>query len=93
MISNHENLQWQHDWAGTKLINKRILVSADELDEPQQQLRTVVLPVDPPSIMNARPEGYFIDEQTHRRLMTGGRRFLMDGTSRIESNSQSGNTQ
>lgn len=61
-VGNHENLCWQFDWAGTGLVNKRILVYADELDVPQRQLGTIILPPDPPSIMNARVEGYAIDE-------------------------------
>lgn len=93
MISNHENLRWQYDWAGTTLINKRILMSFDELDEPQRQLGTIVLPPDPPPIMNARPEQYFIDEQTRRFTMNGQLRYQTDGTVRIESNSQSGYSQ
>lgn len=93
MISNQENMQWQWDWAGTHLINKRILVSVDELDKPQEQLRTIILPVDPPSIMNARPEPYYIDEETQRRESDGTIRYQMDGTIRILSNSQSGSSQ
>lgn len=61
-LSNHENLRWQWEWAGQKLVNKMILVSADELDKPQRQLGTFVLPPDPTPIMNARPERYDIDE-------------------------------
>ncbi len=92
-VGNHENLQWQWDWAGNKLINKRVLVYPDMLDEPQRQLGTIILEADPVPVFNARPEQYFIDEQTHRKLMDGGQRYLMDGTPRIESNSQSGNEQ
>ena len=62
MISNHENLCWQFEWAGTQLINKHILVSEDELDIPQRQLGTIIIPPDPVPIMNARPEQYYIDE-------------------------------
>ena len=62
MVNNHDNLQWQYEWAGTQLINKRILVSPDELDKPQRQLGTILLPPDPTPIMNARPEQYAIDE-------------------------------
>lgn len=93
MISNHENMEWQWDWAGTSLINKRIMVSRDELDTPQEQLRTIILPPDPPTVINARPENYFIDEQTQRRESDGTTRYQMDGTVRIESNSQSGSSQ
>lgn len=62
MINNHKNLVWQWDWAGTSLINKKILVSPDELDVPQRQLGTIVLPPDPVPIQNARVEPYAIDE-------------------------------
>ena len=61
-VGNHENMQWQYEYAGTQLINKHILVYPDELDEPQRQLGTIILPPDPPPIMNARPEPYDIDE-------------------------------
>ena len=57
-INNHRNLCWQFDWAGSQLINKRILVNPDELDTPQRQLGTIFLPPDPVPIMNARPENY-----------------------------------
>lgn len=93
MINNHDKMQWQWDWAGTSLINKRILVSPDELDVPQEQLRTIILPIDPPPIINARPEPYFIDEETQRRESDGTIRYQMDGTIRILSNSQSGSAQ
>ena|SRR5215469_10039769 len=88
MIGNHENMCWQFDWAGTQLINKRILVYPDELDQPQRQLGTLILPPDPVSITNARPEAYNIDEQTYRITQTGQQRFLMNGTPRLESNLQ-----
>lgn len=61
-VGNHENLCWQFDWAGTGLVNKRILVYPDELDVPQRQLGTIILPPDPAPVMNARPESYAIDE-------------------------------
>lgn len=57
---NHVDLSWQFDWAGAGLINKRLLVCNHCMDTPQQQLRSIVLPADPPVIMNARPE-YFIE--------------------------------
>ena len=62
MIGNHERLQWQFEWAGTGLINKKILVYADEYDTPNRQLGTIILPPDPEPIQNARPEQYYIDE-------------------------------
>jgi hypothetical protein len=67
---NHVDLSWQFDWAGSSLINKRILVCDPCMDTPQQQLRSIVLPADPPVIMNARPE-YFIQASTDYRTTQG----------------------
>ena len=68
---NHVDLSWQFDWAGAALVNKRILVCDPCMDTPQQQLRSIVLPADPPVIMNARPE-YFIQAETDYRMTQGG---------------------
>ena len=65
-VLNHVDLSWQFDWAGAGLINKRLLVCGHCNDTPQQQLRSIVLPADPPVIMNARPE-YFIEAETDYR--------------------------
>ncbi len=75
-------------WAGTQLINTGKLVFDDEYDEPQRQLGTLILPPDPVSIMNARPERYAMDEQTYRITQDGQQRYTMDGTARLESNLQ-----
>ncbi len=61
-IGNQKNLRWQYQWSGTQLINTRVLVYEDEYDEPQRQLGTIILPPDPVSIPNTRPEIYPIDE-------------------------------
>ncbi len=53
---NHDELQWQFQWAGTKLQNLRLLVCKYCLDEPQEQLRTIILPTDPVPIRDPRPE-------------------------------------
>lgn len=71
MVNNQRDLMWQFDWRGTQLINKRILVSADEYDTPQRQLGTIILPPDPVSIPNARPEAYPIDELWERMMESG----------------------
>ncbi len=57
-VVNHVDLSWQFDWAGAGLVNKRLLVCAPCMDTPQQQLRSIILPADPPVIMNARPQNY-----------------------------------
>lgn len=76
-VGNHRDLRWQYEWAGLKLVNKRILVFEDELDQPQRQLGTIILPPDPLPIDNARPENYAIDEEPVSV------RYTMDGRIRV----------
>lgn len=59
---NHFRLRFQFDWAGTKLINKQVLVCKPCYDIPQQQLRVIVLPADPMPIRNPRPENFDEEE-------------------------------
>lgn len=74
-------MRWQFEWAGQQLINKRILVYEDMLDDPQRQLGTLILPQDPVPILNARPEQYDIDEQpvSTRVTMDGRIRVIQQG--------------
>ena len=65
---NHVNLRFQYDWAGASLINKRILVCNTCYDEPQQQLRAIIIPADPTPIINPRVEPYAWDEIDRRQL-------------------------
>ena len=58
---NHWKLQYQYQWQGPKLQNRRILVCRDCLDVPQEQLRTIIIPPDPIPIDNPRPEAYTQD--------------------------------
>lgn len=76
-VGNHHNLQWQYQWAGTQLVNLRVLVYPDQLDKPQRQLGTIILPPDPVPIPNARPENYAIDEEPVSC------RYTMDGRVRV----------
>jgi hypothetical protein len=76
-IGNHSDMQWQYEWRGFDLINQNILVHEDELDEPQRQLGSIIIPPDPPSILNARPERYSIEETPVSIRVT------MDGELRI----------
>lgn len=57
-LYNLDKLNWQFQWAGTKLQNLRILVCDPCLDKPQPQLRTIMLPPDPVAVINPRPENY-----------------------------------
>ena len=61
-LYNHNRLQWQFDYAGAGLINKRILVCSPCLDTPQNQLRSIVLPADPVPILNPRVQDYVAAE-------------------------------
>ena len=61
-LYNHNRLQWQFDYAGAGLINKRILVCSPCLDTPQNQLRAIVLPADPVPILNPRVQDYVAAE-------------------------------
>src|SRR6185369_280760 len=77
-VGNLADMRWQYDWAGPKIINKKILIHEDELDEPQRQLGSpAILGPDPPPLINARPEQYALDEQPVSTRVT------MDGRIRV----------
>lgn len=59
---NHVKLKWQVEWNATQLYNKRMLVCPDCYDAPHEQFRTVILPPDPPPVINPRLEPYRFDE-------------------------------
>ncbi len=58
----HASLRWQMQWAGTSLVNQRLLVCNRCYDRPNQQLRAIVLPADPVPIINPRVEPFALDE-------------------------------
>ena len=65
---NHYQLSWQYDWAGASLVNKRILVCSTCYDNPQEQLRAIVIPANPVPIVNPRVEPYAWDEIDRRQV-------------------------
>jgi len=67
-LYNHDTLQWQFDYAGAGLINKRILVCNPCLDMPQEQLRSIILPADPVPIMNPRVQDYALAETDYQTV-------------------------
>ncbi len=87
-ITNLHKLRWQWEWAGNELINRRILVGEDNLDIPQEQLRTIVLPPDPPALFNTRPEPYVIDETDWRTTQDDEIRETQDDKLRVTQPSQ-----
>lgn len=63
------DLVWQDAWAGTHLYVTGALVCTTGnncYDIPNEQLRTIILPPDPPPVLNARVPNYAYEEQTAR---------------------------
>jgi hypothetical protein len=70
---NGSELVAQMQWSGTRLFNTGTLVCEDRcLDVPNEQLRTIILPPDPPSVLNARVPNFAYEEQTVRITQYGG---------------------
>ena len=88
---NWQDLSWQWDWAGEKLINLKILVCDDCYDVPQEQLRARILTPDPLPIINARPEpfaptGVGRDQTDFVTLIDGAMLATMTGLLIIRAN-------
>lgn len=72
---NRGDLTWQYEWGGMKLYNKELLVCTTGnncYDKPQEQFRTIILPPDPPPIVNARVPNFSYEEYTTIQLFIGG---------------------
>lgn len=69
---NFRDLRWNYEWAGTHLYNTHSLRCWRCADVPQEQNRTIILPSDPPPIINARTENFAYEEQTIRITQRGG---------------------
>ena len=67
---NHVNLRWQFDWRGTSLQNIKLLVCDPCYDDPQEQLRAIVVPPDPMPIQNPRTQD-FVTAETNYRVTSG----------------------
>ena len=73
-LYNRSDLTWQYEWAGNSLYSKGILVCTTGnncYDVPQEQLRTIILPPDPPPITNARTPFYAFEEYMSMQLQYG----------------------
>lgn len=62
----------QVEWAGTHLYSFQSLRCKDCYDVPQEQLRTIILPPDPPPLLNARVPDFDYEEQTCIAFQFGG---------------------
>ena len=72
---NREDLGWQYEWAGQSLFNTGVLLCLTGnkcWDVPQEQFRTIILPPDPPPIINARVPNFDYEEQTTIQIQFGG---------------------
>jgi len=67
---NHVNLKWQYDWRGTSLQNIRLLVCNSCYDEPQEQLRAIIIPADPVPIVQPRLQN-FAEAESNTRVTSG----------------------
>jgi len=64
---NREDLVFQYEWAGMQLYDTGVLLCITGnhcYDTPNEQLRTIILPPDPPPIINARVPNFDYEEQT-----------------------------
>lgn len=69
-LYTHSTLSWQYDWRGSTMQNLRLLVCRNCLDEPQAQLRAIVVPADPMPIQNPRVPDY-VTAETNTRYTSG----------------------
>ena len=88
MITNLHKMRWEVQWSGQQLIKTGFLVGADNYDIPQEQLRTLIIPADPPPLMNARVEPYVIDETDYRTTQDDEFRITQDDANRVTQPSQ-----
>ncbi len=70
---NASDLEWQYEWSGITLLNKQVLVCRDRCyDTPNENLRVIILPPDPPPVIYARVPNFAYEEQTIRITQRGG---------------------
>lgn len=60
---NRSALSFQTAWAGQHIYSVQVLVCSRCFDTPNEQLRTIILPPDPPPIVNARPPNLTYEEE------------------------------
>lgn len=77
---NLDQLTWQYQWAGVKLQNLRLLVCHECLDNPQPQLKTIIIPPDPLPVLNPRPEQYNVTVPSFLEAESGSALLTEDGS-------------
>ena len=89
---NLVDLNWQFDWRGASLQNIKLLVCKSCYDDPQEQLRAIVIPADPVPVANPRIQDFVTAEQDTR--VTSGQNTVdpvtgipvINGNTRITQN-------
>lgn len=85
-IYSMSDLQWQYEWAGTRLQNLNILVCPECLDVPSVSLRTVVPGPDPIPVPNVRPNHFSWYNTNYISTENGNILTTEDGTKLITEN-------
>ena len=87
-ITNQCKMDWDRQWSGFTVINKRFLVCESCVDVLNEQLRAIVIPADPDPLYNARPEVYAIDEEDFATTNTGQQITTNDGNNIVSNSSR-----
>lgn len=88
-LRNLVDLQYQYQWAGTNLVNLQLKVCPTCLDVPAPFLRTIIIPPDPPPLVDPRPEPYALDEIDYRVTEDGEQRVTEDDIDRVTASTAS----
>lgn len=89
MNYNHDQLNWDMEIAGVKIINRGYLVCDRCVDEFQENNRAISLPADPLPVLNPKPENYTQDENNYRATQAGDIRGTSNGDLRVTNQSSS----
>ncbi len=73
-----DEMVWQYQYSGTGLVNQRILVGPDEVDQPAPFLQTAVFGPEPAPLPNARPWHYDTQNQGGEPPLTTVNQILGD---------------
>ena len=69
---DRSELRYEMQWGGAQLYNTEVIVCPRCHDIPFEQLRTIILPPDPPPVRNARPPNFAVEEFTNIQFQFGG---------------------
>jgi hypothetical protein len=70
---NRSDLVVQIEWAGEQLYQQGLLLVCFDrcFDRPDEQLRTIILPPDPPPIVNARVPNFHYEQYMSMQIQFG----------------------